>query len=330
MSEQLSLFTGDPDPKGRPAQRVPAACPHGPDLRRLGAALPPGVFLGTSSWSFPGWAGLVYDTPYDASLLSRSGLTAYGAHPVLRAVSIDRSYYAPVPLAEYSAYASQVPESFVFMVKAPAEVTASWVRDESGRPSGANPAYLDADKAVREWVTPAVVGLGARCGPMLLQFPPQGRTVTRQPKTFAVRLGEFLTALPRTARYAVELRDPELYTDEFVGALAGAGAQLCVSVHPRAPALVEQIAILRSLPPADLVVRWNLDPRHQYEEAKARYAPFDRLVEPDPVTRRVVADLCREAVAEGRRAVVIANNKAEGSAPRTLVELAREIVTPRS
>lgn len=329
MSEQLSLFTGDPDPKGRPAQRVPAACPHGADLRELGARLPTGLFLGTSSWSFPGWAGLVYDTPYDASLLSRSGLMAYGAHPVLRAVSVDRSYYAPVPLAEYSAYASQVPESFVFMVKAPAEVTASWVRDESGRPSGPNPAYLDADKAVREWVTPAVEGLGARCGPMLLQFPPQGRTVTRQPKTFAVRLGEFLTALPRAARYAVELRDPELYTDEFVGALAAAGAQLCVSVHPRAPALAEQIAILRSLPPADLVVRWNLNPRHQYEEAKARYAPFDRLVEPDPVTRRVVADLCRDTVADGRRAVVIANNKAEGSAPCTLVELAREIVAPR-
>lgn len=330
MSEQLSLFTGDPDPKGRPARRLPAACPHAAELRELGAALPAGVFLGTSSWSFPGWAGLVYDTPYEASLLSRSGLAAYGVHPVLRAVSIDRSYYAPVPLAEYAACAAQVPDGFLFMVKAPAEVTASWMRDGSGRPAGPNAAYLDAQKAVREWVSPATEGLGARCGPLVLQFPPQGRAVTRQPRTFAVRLGEFLSALPRTARYAVELRDPELCTDELVGALAASGAQLCVSVHPRALPLVEQIAILRSLPPADLVVRWNLNPRHQYEEAKARYAPFDRLVEPDPVTRGVVADLCREASSAGRRAIVIANNKAEGSAPRTLVALAREIVTSRA
>lgn len=328
MTEQLSLFTGDPDPKGRPSQRLPAPAPQSPELRALGAALPDMLHLGTSSWSFPGWAGLVYDTPYETSLLSRSGLTAYSAHPVLRAVSIDRSYYAPVPLAEYAAYAQQVPEGFRFMVKAPAEVTSSWIRDDAGKPAGSNPHYLDVDKAVREFVGPAREGLGDRCGPLVFQFPPQGRAVTRQPRTFAVRVGEFLSALPRGGLHAIELRDPELFTDELVGALRASGATLCVSVHPRAIPLAEQIAILGSLPPSELVLRWNLNPRHQYEEAKARFAPFNSMVEPDLTTREAIAGLCRQSVAAGRRAIVIANNKAEGSAPRTLVALAHSLLQP--
>jgi uncharacterized protein YecE (DUF72 family) len=328
MTEQLSLFTGDPDPKGKPSQRLPAPAPQSPELRALGAAVPAQLFLGTSSWSFPGWAGLVYDTPYDASLLSKSGLAAYSAHPVLRAVSIDRSYYAPVPLDDYAAYAQQVPAGFRFMVKAPADVTTSWMRDDGGKPAGNNPHYLDVDKAIREFVGPAREGLGDRCGPLVFQFPPQGRTVTRQPRTFAVRVGEFLSALPRGGLHAIELRDPELFTDELVGALRASGATLCVSIHPRAIPLAEQIAILRSLPPADLVVRWNLNPRHQYEEAKARYAPFNRMVEPDLATREAIAALCRQSLMAGRSAIVIANNKAEGSAPRTLIALAQDVVSP--
>ena len=31
------------------------------DVRALGEQLPPSLYLGTSSWTFPGWKGLVYD-----------------------------------------------------------------------------------------------------------------------------------------------------------------------------------------------------------------------------------------------------------------------------
>ena len=63
-----------------------------PALIELGRSLPPALYLGTSSWSFPGWAGLVYDRSADPSRLSREGLVAYARHPVLRAVGIDRTF----------------------------------------------------------------------------------------------------------------------------------------------------------------------------------------------------------------------------------------------
>src|SRR5690606_10463727 len=92
----------------------------------LAAALPSALRLGTSSWHYSGWSGLVWDRDYPEATLSRHGLPAYARHPLFRAVGLDRSFYRPLTVA-------QVPEDFRFVVKAPSVVTDALVRDESGR-----------------------------------------------------------------------------------------------------------------------------------------------------------------------------------------------------
>ena len=57
-----------------------------------------------------------------------------------------------------------------------------------------------------------------------------------------------------------------------------------------------------------------------------RYAPFDRLVDPDVPKRQSLARLCAAAVGRGQPAFVIINNKAEGSAPLSALHLAAAIV----
>jgi hypothetical protein len=75
-----------------------------------------------------------------------------------------------------------------------------------------------------------------------------------------------------------------------------------------------------------LVARWNLHQGFGYEQAKARYQPFTQLVDEDIPSRVALARLCLEAAARGMPAFVVANNKAEGSAPLTLFKLAEQIV----
>ncbi|MEZ6184635.1 MAG: DUF72 domain-containing protein, partial [Planctomycetota bacterium] len=83
---QLPLFAGvDPEPR----RLGPASV--APELRALAARLPPTVHLGTSSWSFPGWRGVVYDREANQRELAREGLRAYAQHPLLRAVGVDRT-----------------------------------------------------------------------------------------------------------------------------------------------------------------------------------------------------------------------------------------------
>ena len=279
--------------------------------------------LGTSSWSFPGWAGIVYDREASTALLARRGLEAYGRHPLLRAVGLDRTYYAPIAASAFTEYAAAVPDDFRFLVKASFECTSPVLRDAPAQP---NPRFLDSSWARDEVVSPFVEGLGPKAGPLVFQFPPLGVEVTREPRRFAESLARFLGALPAGPWYAVELRDAALFGEPYLEALDATGAGHCFSRHPRMPDLDVQLGLAgaeRLRRP--IVVRWMLNPRLAYEQARRRYEPFAALVDEDPGTRATLARLCSDHDFGIRPIVIIANNKAEGSAPLTVFELARAI-----
>jgi hypothetical protein len=74
-----------------------------------------------------------------------------------------------------------------------------------------------------------------------------------------------------------------------------------------------------------MIIRWMLHPGDDYESAGARFAPFDRIVEPDKLSRSRITGLVRRGLSSGRDVYVMAANNAEGSAPLTLFELAMAI-----
>jgi hypothetical protein len=92
------------------------------------------------------------------------------------------------------------------------------------------------------------------------------------------------------------------------------------------PVASEQARLMHAAQGGPLVVRWNLHEGFAYEEARARYQPFVRLVDEDIPNRVALARLCLEAAGQGQPAYVIVNNKAEGCAPLTLFKLAEQIV----
>ncbi len=327
-ASQLNLFGDDPAPAAPAAGSARAAvgaAEQPPAVAELAAQLPLDVQLGGSTWSFPGWAGLVYDREHTTARLAREGLHAYARHPLLRAVGLDRTHYRPISAADFADYAAAVPAGFAFLVKAHDACTLARLPDHPryGADRGqVNPRFLDPAYAAAEVVAPYVEGLGAKGGALLFQFAPQS---LGPPQRFAARLHAFLAALPRGPVYAVELRNRELLTADYAAALAAAGACHCLNVHPRMPPVAVQAAL--TAPAAGPVVagRWLLG-SGTYEEASHRYAPFNRLVAPDPENRRSLAALAGQALAAGRRFLLTVNNNAEGAAPLSIVELAREIV----
>lgn len=326
---QLDMFGAPPAEDPVAPAAVDAA------LVELAARLPPTLRFGTSSWSFPGWAGLVYRDRHGESALARHGLTAYARHPLLRAVGIDRTFYAPVLARELAAYAAQVPPDFRFVVKAHEAITAPRFANHArygplrGQPS---PHYLDPHYAADAVVQPFVDGLGARGGALLFQLSPQpaellaGPGPRSAPRRFAERLYRFLRDLPSGPLYAVELRTAECLTPDYGAALRAAGAVACHGLMPTMPDLATQHAVAGRAD-APLVVRWMLHARHDYDSAGAAYAPFDQLHDPDPATRGALAALL--AADAARPALVIVNNNAEGSSPRSIAALARAVVDAR-
>jgi uncharacterized protein YecE (DUF72 family) len=284
------------------------------------------IYLGTSSWSFPGWDGLIYAGEYSEAKLARDGLPAYAQHPLMRAAGIDRTFYGPIAERDYQHYAGQVPAHFRFLVKAPMAITSSYVRGDDGG-FGDSPYFLDSEYAINEFIAPCTAGLGVKAGPLVFQFPPQGRMHTREPDQWINRLYRFLRQLPPGFLYAVEIRDPALMTERFFKCLKETRVRYCVSGHAKMCSPIEQIAAMqRVLEPGALIVRWNLHFGFRYEDAKARYEPFNKLVDPDPDGRASIAKAVRTAVDSGFPAYVIVGNKAEGSAPLTIEALAAHIV----
>jgi uncharacterized protein YecE (DUF72 family) len=319
--DQIPLFAPGP----RTARVLPRKGDDG--LRALGAQLPSSVRLGTSSWSFSGWKDLVYDREVDATTLAREGLSAYAAHPLLRAVGIDRTWYAPVKASALRRYADQVPDDFQFLVKAHQLCTYFCTPDrDTHKPSSVrNPHFLDSDYALAQVVDPFVEGLQSKGGVLLFQFAPQDFAELGGPAAFADALGEFFLRLPRGLRYAVELRNRELITPAYGDVLRELQVGHCAVVYPRMPTIETQSRIIAATKPRFVVARWMLHPTLNYRAAVKRYAPFQVLRDPDNPRRQALAALVRQALAADVPALVIVNNKAEGCAPESIRELARAI-----
>jgi len=219
------------------------------------------------------------------------------------------------------------------VVKAPALVCDAVMRDEEGRGKVPNPHFLDAAIAAREFVVPCLEGLGAKAGPLVFQVSPLPRGLVEEASTVVERLTAFFAALPQELGrhrpiYALELRNAELLTPRLMKMLAAAGVRYCVGLHDRMPEVERQEAALKALDgdtPGPLVVRWNLHRGFLYQAAKQRYEPFDRLVDEDGESRRILARMAADAFKAGQKVWITANNKAEGSAPLSLLKLAEEI-----
>ena len=190
--DQLSLFDLTPPSRGRDDDTVEPEADWPADVRALGERIPPSVRFGTSSWSFPGWAGIVYRRPRTQTELAREGLREYARYPLFGTVGIDRSYYAPLTSEELKRYASQLPSGFPCCAKVPA-MYASPVLPGSGRDSAAipNPDFLSPEGFLADVVQPFLLHFRHHLGPFVLEIPPVPPEARLEPQAFADRLARF-------------------------------------------------------------------------------------------------------------------------------------------
>jgi uncharacterized protein YecE (DUF72 family) len=314
--QQPDLFGGPP-----PDVQVVRPVTPSPEVLQLARRLPKNLHLGTSSLSFPGWAGVVYEGQHSAAVLARSGLRAYSQHPLLRALNVDNTFYRPPVLERLVQQAADVPADFRFIAKAYTGLTTD-PNTLRAQQRGIEPVFLDPVYARRAVVEPLVAGYGAKLGGVLFQFSPLGYRYKSNPETFVAQLGKFVTALPSGPVYAIELRDRELLGPAYERMLADTGAVHCSSAHSRMPPVDTQV---RDAGVGPLFIRWMLQADDDYASAAARFAPFNRLQAPDKLSRSRIAALVKQGLSSGRDVHVIAANNAEGSAPLTLFELAKAV-----
>ncbi|MFW2389988.1 MAG: DUF72 domain-containing protein [Polyangiales bacterium] len=315
---QLGLFDQPDEEPGDSAEEGASA------LESLRERLPEKLRLGTSSWTFPGWAGLVYHRRYpNQKAFLRDSLGEYAQHPLMRTVGVDRGYYSPVAEEELSAYSSQLPDDFRAAMKVWQRVTMPGFPrhprygDDAGK---ANPSFLDPELFAHAVHEPARLGFSRHMGPWIVEIAPSPTPL--DPTWFCEKLDAFLEAAPSDFPFSVELRNRKLLTAEYARTLQKHGASHVFNYWSKMPKLAEQRRVEGLLEGAQLVVRLLLPPGGRYADLKEAYAPFDRLVAPQPEMRKDVAELVRDALERDKECYVIVNNKAEGSSPLTVRALA--------
>lgn len=147
------------------------------------------VRVGCSSWTSEAWWTRVY--PRGLAEGQRLGLYSR----LYDTVEVDSTYYATPRGSVVRRWASLTPPGFTFALKFPRDLMDQRKAVEA--------------EAVRHFLSQARE-LGPKLGPVLLQFPPWFRPVTRN-QAF---LHDLLKTLDPALRYSVELRHATWFTGE--------------------------------------------------------------------------------------------------------------------
>lgn len=307
-----------------------------PDQFNFTAAqnLPARILFGTSSWTYPGWKGLIYKESYkDEKVFRAKCLAEYAKFPWFRTVGIDSLFYAPPRLSTLKSYAAQIPAQMRWVSKVWEEITIPRYAKHAryGERAGKDNANFLNAELFKERVLTVCEAPEVRphVGPFVFEFQRFGPEWRREPGLFIEQLDRFLARLPREFQYAVELRTPEIMTVEYIQVLNRHGATHCFNHWSGMPPLKEQmkVAAAASGLGAPFYVARILTPLGvSYDEAVNRFEPYDKLQAPNPEMRADVARLAQRAIQKDVDAFVLVNNRAEGCAPFTIDAIGTSIV----
>jgi uncharacterized protein YecE (DUF72 family) len=162
--------------------------------------LPPGLRVGTSSFSWTDWRGVFY--PLD---LKPADFLAYYA-TVFNTVEVDATWYATPGRRTVESWARSVPDGFTFSLKVPKDIT--------------HDHYLEGCEAEWNRFLEVLEPLGEKRGPLLFQFPYVAKRKNADEYAtgtdFRQRLARFLPLLPSDGRYVVEVRNASWYDEPLL------------------------------------------------------------------------------------------------------------------
>jgi uncharacterized protein YecE (DUF72 family) len=290
-----------------------------------------GVFLGTSSWKYPGWCGMLYDRAryewrgkFAESRFKRDCLAEYAE--VFKTVCVDAAYYT-FPSRQYlDGMANQVPEDFRFGFKVTDAITIKRFPnlerfgEMAGKP---NENYLNADLFTKAFLAPCET-IRPKVGLFIFEFSHFWPSDYQQGRDFAAHLDKFLGQLPHDWPYAVEMRNRNWLKTEYFECLSRHQVTHVFNSWDAMPPVGEQMALPGSRTNPDrIAARFLLKPGRKYDQAVKAFEPYDSIKEEVPEARAAGRTLIAEGRATGskRETFIYVNNRLEGNALGTIAAM---------
>jgi uncharacterized protein YecE (DUF72 family) len=285
-----------------------------------------GIYLGTSSWKYPGWCGQIYDVQrydyrgrFSQARFERNCLSEYSE--TFRAVCVDAAYYAFPTIKYLEGLASQVSPGFLFGFKVTDAITLKTFHNQpryGGAAGQSNPDFLNAARFCDEFLEPCA-RIRDFVGILIFEFSRFHSYDFSSGREFVATLDAFFEQLPQGWPYGVEIRNREWLRPEYFECLAKHKVTHVYNSWTEMPSVEEQLMLDASQTNPNLVAaRFLLKPGRTYEQAVKAFQPYEETRDPYAEGRLAGATLIRQRkFYPERKALIFVNNRLEGNALRT-------------
>ncbi len=275
--------------------------------------------IGTCSWKYDSWEGLVY--PRDKEI---NQLKEYSSH--FSTVEVDQWFWSlfkrdtvVLPRAEVvREYAESVPPGFIFSIKVPNSITLTHhYNKKKNAPLIPNPHFLSTE--LMEKFLQTLEPLGDHIGPLMFQFEYLNKNKMASLGHFTAMFEVFLQGLPAGYRYCIEIRNPNYLKDEYFEFLADHHLGPVFLQGYYMPSIFEVYGKFKDRLSDPVVLRLHGLDRQGIEERTKNV--WDKIVDPKDDELLQLRNIVNDLRERRHQTFLNINNHYEGSAPRTIEKI---------
>lgn len=283
--------------------------------------------LGTCSWKYDSWKGLIYDQ--GKAYRPDDYLSDYAR--LLNSVEVDQWFWSLFPgsvklpeIRVVKRYAESVPDDFVFTLKAPNSLTLThfYARESNeefrGKP---NPSFLEHRLLDRFLET--LQPLGKKLGPVMFQFEYLNKQKMPSKEAFFERFGDFIDRAPKGPQYALEIRNPNYLSPDFFEFLKRHKLGFVYLEGYYMPPIGQVFDRFKPEAAPFTIIRLHGGDRAEIEAETG--SVWNRIVDPHPQAIHAAARITRRNARSKVLTYVNVNNHFEGSAPLTIERFLEEL-----
>jgi uncharacterized protein YecE (DUF72 family) len=267
----------------------------------------PGVTIGTCSWNYHSWVGLIYS---QQSPVSAGYLKEYAKK--YRTAEIDSWFYKIPDPREVDNYLAQVDDSFTFSCKITRDITLTHIRQSSS----VNPNFLSTEFFNR--YIGSLQSMLPRITTLVLEFEYLNRDKMPSLTQFLDHLDRFFNTIDRSLPVAIETRNKNYITKEYFQFLHERNIGHVFSEKIYMPHIYDIYQSYGNLLTDYVTIRLLGGDRNAIEEKTG--GEWHTVVEPKE-DLPLIAEMINDLSMTGKTVHVYVNNHYEGCAPKTIEKL---------
>ena len=280
--------------------------------------LPDQIKIGTCSWKYDSWKGLVYSENVGKDYLSEYARQ----YPV---VEVDQWFWSlfgktvvmPKPDVVVD-YVASVPDDFRFSIKVPNSITLTH-QYQKGRkgPLEPNPYFL-SNKLFDDFMA-LVSPMTEQIDSLIFQFEYLNKQKLSGQMEFQEKMQRFFEACPSGYRYCIETRNKNYLNPKYFHFLKDLGLHHVFIQGYWMPSIFSLYKQHRELIQDFCLIRLHGPDRKGIEQKTGK--KWDQIVDPKDMELQSLSEMLHDLMDRGLQVTVNVNNHFEGSAPQTIDKL---------